>query len=118
MAASNTTTVARTNGTALRLLDTPFEAWAKDSLTRWQPASFPTGDGGNWTWAEPKATVGAKNGTLEVAVAKFTRSHDQVQIFDNPKHLLACAAPIKVPDEGVLVETTMNCTMHNQRNEE
>src|SRR5687768_11660491 len=83
---------------------TTFEEWGRDSLARWAPAGFPDGSGGQWTWAEPQAQLSAKDGWLELAVPRFTRSHDHVQIFDNPKHLLACSAPIAVPDAGLAVE--------------
>jgi len=91
---------------------TAFESWSPASLARWSPAAFPTGDGGTWTWAEPGAQVHAEAGRLVLAVPRFTRSHDTVQIFDNPKHLLACRDPIPVPDGGVEVEVSMGATMH------
>ncbi|MEA3144158.1 MAG: hypothetical protein QOG31_1482, partial [Thermoplasmata archaeon] len=82
-------------------------------LAHWSPAGFPDGQGGTWTWAEPGAQVAVRDGWLEVAVPRFTRSHAQVQIFDNPKHLLACAAPIPVPDAGVVVEVEMAAALHD-----
>jgi hypothetical protein len=91
---------------------TTFEAWGRDSLARWAPAGFPDGSGGTWTWAEPGAQASAKDGWLELSVPRFTRSHDQVQIFDNPKHLLAGAKPIPVPDEGLVVEVEMSGALH------
>jgi hypothetical protein len=93
-------------------LPTVFEAWGRDSLARWTPAGFPDGSGGHWTWAEPGAQTSVKDGWLEVAVPRFTRSHDKVQIFDNPKHLLAGSAPIAVPDAGLVVEVEMAATLH------
>lgn len=98
--------------TASSELPTTFESWGSDSLGRWSPAGFPDGAGGQWTWAEPQAQVSAKDGWLELAVARFTRSHDQVQIFDNPKHLLACSAPIPVPDAGLVVEVEISGALH------
>lgn len=91
---------------------TTFEAWGPDALKAWTPAAFPAGDGTLWHWAEPGAKASTKEGVLELAVPRFTRSHDQVQIFDNPKHLLACARQIPVPKEGLVVETTLGATMH------
>ena len=86
---------------------TPFELWTNETLKRWTPASFPTGDGGSWTWAEPGAEARVRDGRLLLRVERFTRQHDTVQIFDNPKHLLACKDPIPIPDEGVLIETSL-----------
>lgn len=93
-------------------LPTTFEAWGKDPLSRWTPAGFPDGSGGHWTWAEPAAQISAKDGWLELAVPRFTRRHDQVQIFDNPKHLLACSAPIPVPEKGLVVEVDLSGALH------
>lgn len=95
-----------------------FESWSPASLARWSPAAFPTGDGGTWTWAEPGAEVHAKAGRLLLSVPRFTRSHDAVQIFDNPKHLLACKDPIPVPDAGVEVEVSLGATMHSAAGED
>jgi hypothetical protein len=89
------------------------EPWGKDALQRWSPAGFPDGQGGTWTWAEPGAQASVRDGWLELAVPRFTRSHGQVQIFDNPKHLLACSAPVAVPEGGLVVETEMAATLHN-----
>ena len=100
-----------------RTKDPTFEAWTDASLADWQPAAFPDGQGGMWTWAEPKARVAQKPGWLELSVPRFTRSHGQVQIFDNPKHLLACARPIQVPEEGVWVEVEMAGEVHNPRSQ-
>ena len=93
-------------------IPTVFESWSPASLARWNPGAFPTGDGGTWTWAEPGAEVRAESGRLVLAVPRFTRGHDAIQIFDNPKHLLACKDPILVPDAGVEVEVSMGATMH------
>lgn len=92
---------------------TTFENWGKDALQAWTPAAFPDGLGGMWQWAEPGAQVAAKDGWLEVAVPKFTRSHNAVQIFDNPKHLLACSRPIPVTDKGLRVEVQMAAQVTN-----
>lgn len=89
------------------------ESWGRDALKRWSPAGFPDGQGGTWTWAEPGAQVSAGDGWLELAVPRFTRSHGQVQIFDNPKHLLACSVPVAVPEEGVVVEVEMAAELLN-----
>ena len=98
--------------TTAAVRQTTFEPWGKDALSRWTPAGFPDGAGGQWTWAEPGAQVSAQDGWLELKVPRFTRSHDQVQIFDNPKHLLACSSPIPVPDAGLAVEVEMAGALH------
>lgn len=100
-----------------RTAETLFEPWTDASLEEWQPAAFPDGQGGTWTWAEPKAKVAQKPGWLELSVPRFTRSHGQVQIFDNPKHLLACARPIEVPERGVWVEVEMAGEVHEPKSQ-
>jgi hypothetical protein len=81
-----------------------FEDWKPGAIKSWQPAAFPDGTGGTWTWAEPAAQVETKGGWIELNVPKFTRNHSAVQIFDNPKHLLACGRQIPVTNKGLCVE--------------
>lgn len=66
----------------------------------WVPASFPTGDGGAWVYQEPDAVVGIQNGILSVAAYPFTRQHDQVQFFDNAKHMYFSTRPVGAPEGG------------------
>ncbi|WP_024802787.1 DUF6081 family protein [Nocardia sp. BMG51109] len=55
---------------------------------RWQYLQFPIGDDETWTYAEPDAKTDVGDGAVSVRIDEFTRSHPQVQLLDNPKHLL------------------------------
>lgn len=55
---------------------------------RWQFLQVPLDDTQTWTYAEPDAKTDVGGGAVSVRVDEFTRSHPQVQILDNPKHLL------------------------------
>ena len=55
---------------------------------RWQHLQVPAGDVHTWTYAEPDAKTDVGDGTVAIRVDEFTRSHPEVQILDNPKHLL------------------------------
>lgn len=115
-----TATVARrpVDAPLLPLVKPAFEDWGPKSLARWTPAGFPDGQGGTWMWAEPGAKTRLEGGRLELKADPFTRKHDVVQIFDNPKHLLACAQPITVPDEGVRIDTTIAAAVHRATNDD
>jgi len=66
----------------------------------WVPASFPTEEGGLWTYQEPEAVVALQNGELSVAAFPFTRQHDRVQFFDNAKHMYFSTRQVGAPEQG------------------
>lgn len=71
--------------------------------SRWSHLEYPPGpDGTSWRCAEPSARTVVGGGTLTVTVERFERAHDQVQIMDNPKHLLLSTESFAVPAEGRL----------------
>lgn len=55
---------------------------------RWRFLEVPLGDGQTWSYADPSARTDIEDGTVSVRIDTFTRSHSDVQILDNPKHLL------------------------------
>lgn len=54
---------------------------------KWKLLSFPLGNGQVWTYEEPKASLEPRDGGLSLTVDPFTRKHDQVHVFDDPKQL-------------------------------
>jgi Family of unknown function (DUF6081) len=67
---------------------------------RWQILEFPLADGGVWRHEEPSAQTSVTDDVLELRVQRFERSHDTVQIFDNPKHLIVSVAKFTIPRIG------------------
>jgi hypothetical protein len=69
----------------------------------WQPLELLTGhDHEVFRYEEPDAkTTLDQDGTLEIRIDRFTRSHDVVQNFDNGKHLLLAPEPIDLPPNAV-----------------
>ncbi|MEO3826410.1 DUF6081 family protein [Actinomadura sp. B10D3] len=67
---------------------------------RWEVLQFPLDDGGIWRLEEPEAKITVGGGTAEIRVDRYQRSHDTVQIFDNPKHLVATVDEFPVPRAG------------------
>lgn len=65
----------------------------------WKIGGFPLQDGSFWQYREPNAVVIVRNGILYVR-APLSRSHDQVQILDNAKHMYYSAEPVKLPESG------------------
>ncbi|WP_280239576.1 DUF6081 family protein [Nocardia abscessus] len=55
---------------------------------RWRFLEVPLGEGRSWCYADPAACTEVGEGTVSVRIDAFTRSHADVQILDNPKHLL------------------------------
>jgi hypothetical protein len=70
--------------------------------SKWTVAAFPLGDGNFWKWEEPGAKIKTGDGKIELSVNPYTRFHHQVQIFDNPKHLILGSGSFPVPQEGFI----------------
>jgi len=71
--------------------------------SKWNVLSFPMGNGDVWTWAEPQATIEPRMGGLALTVDPFTRKHDTVHMFDDPKQLYASTRAFPVSPTGVTV---------------
>jgi hypothetical protein len=67
---------------------------------RWEVLQYPLADGSMMRLEEPEAKITVANGTAEIQVDRFQRSHDTVQIFENPKHLVATVADFPVQRSG------------------
>lgn len=53
--------------------------------SKWKLLSFPLGNGQVWTYEESKAKIEPSDGGLALTVDPFTRKHDHVHMFDDPK---------------------------------
>src|SRR3989442_2522937 len=71
--------------------------------SRWKVLSFPMGNGENWVWEEPKARISSRNGGLALTVDPFTRKHDKIHMFDDPKQLYASTRNFPVSRDQVTV---------------
>ena len=69
---------------------------------KWAPLSIPLPDGSTWTTVEPQARRIVGGGTLRLRIEPFTRCHDEVQIFDNPKELWLSSTAFPLPPRGRL----------------
>jgi hypothetical protein len=79
----------------------------------WVQAGFQTPDG-FWEYREPNAMVLVQNDRLRVAAVPLTRSHDQVQILDNAKHMYFTRERVAVPADGeISVETEITARVMN-----
>lgn len=72
---------------------------------RWQVLEIPLADGGVWRHEEPTLQTSIVDGVIELRVERFERSHDTVQIYDNPKHLIISDTKYDVPRGGESVFT-------------
>ncbi len=68
--------------------------------SKWKILSFPMGNGEVWTWAEPKARLESRNEGLALTIDPFTRKHDSVHMFDDPKQLYGSSESFPVSKEG------------------
>ena len=71
--------------------------------SKWKILGFPMGNGETWTWEEPRARLEARNGGLAVTVDPFTRKHDHVHMFDDPKQLYGSTTTLPVSRDRVMV---------------
>src|SRR6266571_5038787 len=65
--------------------------------SKWRILSFPMGNGENWVWEEPKAKIASRNGGLGLTVDPFTRKHDKIHMFDDPKQCRGFAGRFRGP---------------------
>ncbi len=70
---------------------------------KWNILSFPMGSGETWTYAEPKARVEPRGGGTALTVDPFTRKHDTIHMFDDPKQLYASTRTFPIHQDGVTV---------------
>ena len=82
--------------------------------SKWKILGFPMGNGETWTWEEPRARFESKNGGLSVTVDPFTRKHDHVHMFDDPKQLYGSTTTLPVSRDGVtLFEVEMGAETYH-----
>src|SRR3972149_6253888 len=70
---------------------------------KWKLLSFPLGNDQVWTYEEPKAKLDPREGGLSLTVDPFTRKHDQVHMFDDPKQLYVSTRTFPVSPTGTTV---------------
>jgi hypothetical protein len=81
---------------------------------KWKILSFPMGDDKTWTWEEPKAHIESKMGGTAITVNPFTRKHDTVHMFDDPKHLYGSTRNFPVlKDQTTVFEVEMGCETYH-----
>lgn len=66
-----------------------FDDFTAETLdpARWAAGEIRDGDKLIWRWIDPGLVVSTGGRRLELAIERFSLSHDSVQIFDNPKAL-------------------------------
>src|SRR5262245_2867017 len=75
--------------------------------------------GGFWSFREPDAVVIVQNERLRVAAVPFTRGHDEVQFFDNAKHMYFSTRSFEAPKTGRLtVEWDMSAQIVNGKDDD
>ncbi len=72
----------------------------KVDASKWKLLSFPLGNEQVWTYEEPKAKIEPRGGGLALTVDPFTRKHDQVHMFDDPKQLYVSTRTFPVSPTG------------------
>jgi hypothetical protein len=75
----------------------------KVDAAKWKILGFPMGNGEVWTWAEPTARLEPRNEGLALTVDPFTRKHDSVHMFDDPKQLYGSTRSFPVSKEGITI---------------
>jgi hypothetical protein len=77
----------------------------------WQLAGIPLGDGNFWMYQDGNARILFDNNGINIDIAKFTVSHDTVQIFDNPKQLYLTKQEYRPGHHGII---GFSCRMHTE----
>jgi hypothetical protein len=85
---------------AIQKIDIANGARLNDNF--WQVAGIPLGDGKFYMYEDKNAKIKIGYSKIDIDIPRFTHSHDQVQIFDNPKQLFLIKAGIEPGPEGLL----------------
>lgn len=85
--------------------ETIYDDMSKGKIdpSKWTILSFPMGNGETWRWEEPRARIELKNGGVAVTVDPFTRKHDKIHMFDDPKQLCGSTRTFPVSRDHVTV---------------
>ena len=80
-----------------------YDDFSKDKVdpSKWKILSFPLGNGQVWAYEEPMARFESRDGGLALTVDPFTRKHDQVHMFDDPKQLYVSTRTFPVSRTGI-----------------
>lgn len=86
---------------------------------RWTLAGVPLGGGNFWMYRDRNAEITYHGEMMNVDIGKFSLSHNQVQIFDNPKHLYLTKESYKPGESGKLAfSCRMRSRIHNGDNDD
>lgn len=67
----------------------------------WTVAGVPVGDNQFWIYQDPSSRISYYDNLMSIEIEKFSLCHDQVQVFDNPKHLFLTREGYAPGDYGV-----------------
>jgi len=83
---------------------------------KWATAKLPLGGENFWEYFDPNTAIKTGDGRCEISVNPFSRSHDSLQVADNPKTLFLSASPLVVKDAQILsVSAKVGATAHQAR---
>ncbi len=82
-----------------------FDDFSKGKVdpSKWKLLSFPLADGQVWTYEEPKAKIEPRERGLALTVDPFSRKHNTVHMFDDPKQLYVSTRTFPISQEGTTV---------------
>lgn len=83
-----------------------FSSPALDA-SRWAIARVPLGNDNYWYYKDEEARLTCGGGHCIIDIPRFTAKHDQVQIFDNPKHLYLATTSWATDRGQVAFSTTL-----------
>jgi hypothetical protein len=84
---------------------------AAPSPDRWQVAGVPLGDGSFWMYQDQNAQVSCAGNRCSISIPQFSLSHNEVQMFDNPKHLYLSTHGWPTAGGPLTFSTTMAANM-------
>ncbi len=86
---------------------------------RWKLLSLPMGNDQMWTYEEPRAKLEPRDGGIALTVDPFTRKHDQVHMFDDPKQLYVSTRTFPVSQtETTMFEVEMGAETYRSNTED
>jgi hypothetical protein len=78
------------------------------NINDWAPSGVPLGGDKFWMYQDRNARISFPGEMMHIDIDRFSLAHDQVQIFDNPKHLYLTKEHFRPGNSGKL---TFSCLM-------
>ena len=84
---------------------------------KWQVATVPLGSDEFWYYRDDNARISCNNSLCTIEIPEFSKQHNQVQMFDNPKHLMLATRSWETSNGPISFSTTIGASISGDPND-